>query len=362
MRILIDSHVFDGGFQGTRTYLEGLYTHLTHHTDIDFYFAAENLPRLKAVFGEAPNIHYVSLSSSNKWKRLAVEFPRIIRENQIDYAHYQYISPLVKNCRQIVTVHDLLFMDLPQYFPLSYRLPKRILFRRSAKSADILLTVSEYSRESIARNFGIDSNRIHITYNSILPSDMAGNAVDIKSKYGFDKYLLIVSRIEPRKNHYALLKAYYELNLWKKGYHLVMIGSKDLAYKQFFSYLDGFDAEARDMVHIMQVPFADLVAFYKGASLFVFPSYGEGFGIPPLEALAYGCPLLCSSATAMSEFELPGSISFVPSDVEELKQKIQAQLDHSMCLDDVRERVFHKYNWQGISDSFYEMLISQDNK
>lgn len=359
MRILVDAHVFDGSFQGTRTYLEGLYTHMTHHTDIDFFFAAQNLSRLKAVFGEASNIHYVSLSSSNKWKRLATEFPRIIKDNQIDYAHYQYISPLKKTCSEIVTVHDLLFMDLPQYFPLSYRLPKRVLFRRSALKADILLTVSDYSKESIARNFGIDKDRIHLTYNSILPADMTGNVVDIKSKYGFDKYILIVSRIEPRKNHYSLLRAYYELGLWKSGYHLVMIGSKDLAYEEFFSYMSGIEAKAREMVHILQVPFADLVAFYQGASLFVFPSYGEGFGIPPLEALAYGCPLLCSDATAMAEFGFPDAITFSPSDVDELKQKMMAQLDHPVCLDDVREKVFDKYNWQSISDSFYEILMSQ---
>ena len=138
-----------------------------------------------------------------------------------------------------------------------------------------------------------------------------------------------------------------------------MIGTKDIAYKDLFSYMDGLDVKEKEMIHMMQVPFVDLVSFYKNASLFVFPSSAEGFGIPPLEALAYGCPLLSSDATAMAEFGFPDSITFAPSDVEELKQKIMSQLNKPICLDAVRRKVLDKYNWQNISDSFYELLMSR---
>ena len=360
MKLLVDLHVFDGAFQGSRTYLEGLYTHMTQFKDIEFYFAAQNLANLQAVFGVADNIHYVQLLSSNKWKRLAFEFPRIVKENNIDYAHYQYISPLFKCCKEIVTLHDLLFIDYPQYFTLSYSLPKKLLFRRSAKRANVLLTVSEYSKKSIMKNFGIDSNNIYITYNSILPIEGVGQNVNISKKYGFDKYILTVSRIEPRKNHLSLLKAYNELKLWEKGYHLVMVGKKDLAYHDLFTYLDGLEQTAKEKVHMIQVPFADLVALYKQATLFVFPSFGEGFGIPPLEALAYGNTLLCSNTTAMEEFGLPSDIMFSPSDLDELKQKMVKLLTNPIDLSTVRQRVFEKYNWQKIADGFHETLMMKN--
>ena len=96
MRLFVDCHVFDGKFQGTRTYLQGIYTNLVNHKDVDFYFAAQNLDNLRTVFGDAENIHYVQLSNGGGLKRLFVEIPQIIKEYQIDYAHYQYISPWKK--------------------------------------------------------------------------------------------------------------------------------------------------------------------------------------------------------------------------------------------------------------------------
>lgn len=361
MRLLVDAHVFDGRFQGTRTYLEGLYTHLTQHKDIDFFFASTKEEKLKDVFGEADNIYYVHLNGEGRLKRLAIEFPKIIEENKINYAHFQYISPLFKMCREIVTVHDLLFMDFPQYFPAKYKAKNEFFFRRSAKRADMLLTVSEFSKDEIVRHFGIDDKDIQITYNSILPTTEITDDIDLNKKYGLGKYILTVSRIEPRKNHLALLKAFVELGLSDRGYQLVMVGGKDLEYEDFFEYFDGLTEYLKQSILFLQVPFSDLVALYRHASLFVFPSYGEGFGIPPIEAIAYGCPLLCSNATAMAEFELPDEITFRPDDIEELKEKMLMQLEHPLDVSAYSGRILSKYDWQQIADGFYDVLIKDWN-
>lgn len=356
MKLLVDAHVFDGKYQGTRTYLEGLYTHLTQHDDIDFYFAAQYEDRLKSVFGESDNIHYVHLSSGNRLKRLAFEYPQVIKEYRIDYAHFQYISPLFKTCKEIVTVHDLLFMDFPEYFPSLYKIKNEFLFKKSAKRADLLLTVSEFSRDEIVRHFGISKDRIHIIYNSILPDSNSSGDIDLKSLYGLDKFILTVSRLEPRKNHISLMKAFFELGLMDKGYKLVMIGSKDLQNKELFEYYEKLPDNQKEKVLFLQVPFSHLVELYKHAALFVFPSYGEGFGIPPIEAIAYGCPLLCSNATAMSEFELPNEIMFNPSDLDELKKKMTEQLVRPFSNKCYRNTIMMKYNWQNIADSYYSIL------
>ena len=145
IKLLIDAHVFDGKYQGTRTYIQGIYSAMITHKDIEFYFAAQNVSRLKSIFGIAENIHYIRLDATNSIWRLAWEYPRIIKKYKIDYAHFQYICPLIKCCKEIVTIHDLLFLDFPKYFPLSYRIKNRTLFMYSAKRADLLLTVSEYS-------------------------------------------------------------------------------------------------------------------------------------------------------------------------------------------------------------------------
>lgn len=362
MRLLVDAHVFDGRFQGTRTYLEGLYTHLTQHKDIDFFFASTKEEKLKDVFGEADNIHYVHLNGEGRLKRLAIEFPHIIEEKKIDYAHFQYISPLFKTCREIVTLHDLLFMDFPQFFPAKYKAKNEFFFRRSAKRADVLLTVSEFSKDEIVRHFGINAEEIQLTYNSILPATEITDDVDLNKKYGLGKYILTVSRIEPRKNHLALLKAFVELGLADRGYQLVMVGGKDLEYEDFFEYFDGLAEYLKQSILFLQVPFSDLVALYRHASMFVFPSYGEGFGIPPIEAIAYGCPLLCSNATAMAEFGLPEEITFKPDDLEELKEKMSKQLERPLDVLTYSCRVLSKYDWHQIADGFYDILMEDWNR
>lgn len=355
IRLLVDCHVLDGKFQGTRTYIQGLYQEMIKHKNIDFYFAAQNTDLLARVFGKADNIHYIKLESSGSIKRLALEFPKIIKKFDIDYAHFQYISPLVKKCKEIVTIHDLLFMDYPQYFPFTYRIKNKLLFERSAIKADILLTVSEFSKEEIMRHFGIGGDRISVTPNAVLPIEDSANLPNIYNKVGSEKYILTVGRIEPRKNFLILLRAFIELGLNKDGYKLVIIGAADLDYVEYTNYYKSMSVEEKDAVVMDVATFPELVSFYKHASLFVFPSLAEGFGIPPLEAIEYDCPLLCSNATAMSEFGLPDKYLFDPNDIDELKTKICKMLRESKCRIG-NDKIRTKFSWKKSSEVFYEIL------
>ena len=360
MRLLVDAHVFDRKFQGVRTYLEGFFLHMIKYRNIDFYFAANHEERLREVFGDAENIHYVHLSNRPQIVRLLIDFPRIIKQYKIDYAHFQYITPLVKRCKEIVNIHDLLFVDYPQYFPLSFRLKFKYLFKRSAKRADLVLTLSEFSFDSLVRNFGINKDKIYITPIGVLPELTDVDYQKIKEKYSLEKYILFVSRVEPRKNHLILLKAFEELELSKKGYKLVFVGGKDLGYKSFFDYLNSLPEQEQNNILMMHVPFNELLALYHGANLFVFPSLGEGFGIPPIEAVAYGCPLLCSNAPAMSEFGLPDEITFSPNNLEELKTKIMKQLSNPMPQSKYKEKIMNQYDWENIVDKYYKELIKRN--
>lgn len=360
IRLLVDCHVFDGKFQGTRTYIQGLYKEMVKHRDIDFFFAAQNTDLLARVFGHADNIHYLTLESSGSIKRLALEFPKLIKKYDIDYAHFQYISPLVKQCKEIVTIHDLLFLDNPQYFPFTYKIKNKLLFERSARKADILLTVSEFSKEEIIRHFGIDGDRISVTPNAVLPIEDGTDLPDIYNKVGSEKFILTVGRIEPRKNFLILLRAFIELGLHKDGYKLVIIGAADLDYVEYNNYYNALSVEEKDAVVMDVATFPELVSLYKHASLFVFPSLAEGFGIPPLEAIEYGCPLLCSNATAMSEFGLPDQYMFNPNDIDELKIKIKELLKRQGNIinpDIIRER----FNWRKSADVLYEKIDTSGN-
>lgn len=358
IKVFVDAHVFDGAFQGTTTYLAGLYTHLVKQEDFEITLAAHEPGRLKLVFTD-PRFRFVKLESPSKYKRLAFEIPALLKAGKYDYAHFQYITPFRKPCRYINTIHDILFIDFPQYFPFAYRFTKKHIFRLSAWRSDLICTVSDYSREALIRHFGIRENRLLLTPNAVEPP--AEPVADVKQRYGLDKYILFVSRMEPRKNHYLMLKSFVELALFGKGYQLVFIGRKeDVRTDNYHTYYQSIPEAAKEAVlHLENISPAELNSFYRNAELFVYPSLAEGFGIPPLEAAIMGCKVLCSNQTAMSDFDFFGPYLFDPNNPEELKLKIQSILeDENYPYAEIRAAVLNRYNWSRISADFAARLRS----
>ena len=331
IKLFVDAHVFDDPLQGSRTYLKGLYKELIRCSpDITFYFGSYYIENLKSEFGTYENTRYVKYITRNKYIRLTFEIPFIILKNHINISHFQYITPIFRFCEEILTIHDVLFLDFPDLFPPGYRFRNKILFRRSARKADFLLTVSEYSRQRISEHFNIGINKIHVVPNGIADEyfDYSRELPDVKVKYGLDRYILFVSRIEPRKNHILLLKAFTELELWKAGYKLLFIGSRALHSELFENYLDGLPEQIRKSVILIDNSYGnELISFYRNCSLSVYPSLAEGFGIPPLEAAASKVPVLCANTTAMRDFKFLRDGLFNPESVSELKEKIVMSLN-----------------------------------
>lgn len=359
MNLLVDCHCFDFGIsQGITTYIQGLYQILPSLAiDIDFYFVAADVEKLRSIFGEGNNIHYVSLTSKNRIHRLIFEIPNIVKKYNIDVAHFQYISPIIKNCKTIVTLHDILFVDFPKYFPFNYRISKAFLFKLSAKRADLLCTVSNYSRKRISFHYGIEENKIIITPNAISHDfiSIQGN----KPHYFPDKYLLYVSRIEPRKNHIALVKAFERLNLAEKGYSLIFVGKETVETPELHKYIDNLNEKDKAAVRVIsQVSFSELKLWYKYASLFIYSTLAEGFGIPPLEAGATGIPVICNNSTAMADFSFFGDNLIDISDDKILDNRIIEILfnDCKMNLREISNEIYNRYSWNTITNEFNMQL------
>ena len=364
MKLLIDAHIFDEKFQGTRSYLKGLYSSLIPIAkDWNFYFIANDIENLENEFGKSSNVYYLKFTSQNKYYRLLVDLPYIVKKNNIQIAHFQYITPFIKNCKNVVTIHDILFKEerFKKYFPLKYRVLNNFLFKRSVKNADVLLTVSEYSKQKIAENYKLPEQNIFVTTNAIL-DDSKYVDTDIKKKYKLEKYILYVSRIEPRKNHISLLKAYTELELWKQGYKLVFIGVEDIVSIELNKYKKANEQLLKNNVIWLEgINYTELKAFYKACDLFVFPSIAEGFGIPPLEAISMSRKVICSSATAMKDFELPESLTFNPYDLKELKYKIKYALETDLSdeISKIKAKFQTKYNWTSVAKYFYQVISKE---
>ena len=366
MRLLVDCHCFDTGeTQGLNTYIRFLYQSMIKVADdITFVFAAQNLPNIKRLFGHGKNIEYVRLGSHSRLYRLMYEYPRIIQKHRIDVAHFQYISPWVSNCKTIVTVHDILFEDYPNFFPLSYRLSRHFLFKNSAKKADLLLTVSDYSRKRISDVYRIPEKDIHITHNGVntdfLKADSESCAEYIRKTFGIDRYILYVSRFEPRKKQVTLLQAYKDLRLDQQGFELVLIGIQSIPDPLFNQVYEECSEELKSHIHILNhVPYQELLKWYAAASLFVYPSEAEGFGIPPLEAGACGVPVICNNKTAMEDFRFFGDTLISTDNPETLNERMLTLLEHGKNpekLEKVRKDIFSNYSWDVIARNYLQLL------
>lgn len=365
IRIFLDAHTFDGEFQGSRTFIKELYNLLSQKDGIELYIAAHDVENLKQYFPAAKNIVFVKLKNRSSILRLLFDIPAALKKYQVQYAHFQYIVPLVKNCRFIVTTHDVLFNEYPKEFSMWYRLSKNLLYKFAAKKADVLTTGSSYSNQSIQKYLGIPEKKVNLLRLGISPiffkpynKQEAKNY--IRSKYGFDKYLLFVSRREPRKNHKLLLQAFLSLKLYEQDYRLVFIGHESIKTPSFDAQYDALSPTIKAfIVFIDKAADDELMAFYKAASVFIYPSKAEGFGLPPLEAAALKIPVLCSNASSLNDFSFFGKNHIDPNNYDEFKKilldTILQQPDEAF-LNTVAETIQKKYCWHNTAEQFYQLI------
>jgi len=365
-KIFIDGHSFDTQFQGTTSYLIGLYSELLkNHQDIELYIGAKTPHKAKKFFENFSNVFFIKYKSSSSLTRIFFEIPKIINQNKFDYAHFQYIIPFrrKKDCKYLVTIHDILFEDFKEYFPFFYRMIRKVLFKYSALNADKIFTVSEYSKSRLVELYNIKSDKIFITHNGInehflnFKTGKKESSDYIFEKYGIKKYLLYVSRIEPRKNHLELANLLLKNN-FNDNFNLVFIGSNSLNpnfhkkinelnqnKNRFLFWLEGIDTK-------------DLLHFYNASEAFIFPSVAEGFGIPPLEAGILNIPVLCSNSTAMSDFDFFEPYFFDPFNQKEFESKLIEFIKNHKNVDtnSIKNSIIKKYSWKKSSYVFFHQL------
>ncbi|WP_411893951.1 glycosyltransferase family 4 protein [Winogradskyella sp. A2] len=371
VRLLVDAHTFDENHQGIRTFLKGIYSTVTinNSNNLEIYLAANNIDNLKKEFKDQSNFKFIKLKYRNKYIRLLYELPKIITMYRFDYIHFNYYLPffLNKKCKYIVTIHDVLFIDFPRYFPIKYRIINSFLFKRSAQKADILTTVSKYSADRIKKNFNLGNKKITVLPNAIGDNFKAlRNKSDdkdyIKEKYGIDEFIIYVSRIEPRKNHFRLIKAYQKLKLWQNNICLVLIGKKSFKDDRLDHLIEKVNFESKGSVlEFNNVSNEDLVVFYNAAKLAVFPSLCEGFGIPPIESGALQTPTICSNSSAMKDFSFFEDNLFDARNEETIKTKIKESInkEHApVFLKKISDEIRKKYNWENTANGLINLVLN----
>lgn len=361
IKIFVDCHVFDKGFQGTRTYIQGLYLELIKDNTKHFIFAANDIENLKSIFGDQKNLLYSKYYFKNSIVRLLIEIPYLIKKHKANFAHFQYRVAPLKLCKYIVTTHDVLFQDYPEYFPKLNRIQSYLTYKFSANIADIVFTVSEYSKERIEKHLDVKKT-------TVMPNGVDGSfykeynkkeiQTQIEKEFGVSNYLLCVSRWEPRKNQHLLLKLFINLNLFQ-NYFLVFIGDTTFTNEAFVTiYNDSSEKVKSKIVFLEKVEFETFQNLIRGAELSIYPSIAEGFGIPPLESIAAGTTSITSNATAMSDFDFLIDYSFDPRNEQQFERiLLKAIQEKTMPFDAFKKTIKQKYNWS-LSAAIYKDTIN----
>ena len=268
----------------------------------------------------------------------------------------------------VVTVYDLFMYKAYPFNRKSKVFLARYFNRMAIKRADAVITISKFSKQEIVDTFNISAEKVHVLYcgpGHVNPELNAGKDL-LRKKYDLvNDYILFVSTIEPRKNLLSLVKAFEILkDRYAIGEALVVVGKKGWDYQATLKYIAS--SPCRSCIHLLGfVPDSDLGCFYRNASLFVYPSFMEGFGIPPLEAMQCGCPTLASNTASLPEVLRYPEMMFDPQDVDQISERCIQILRDPVCRkENIKKGIQNteRFSWQKSARqmiSIYSSLIGE---
>ena len=267
----------------------------------------------------------------------------------------EHLLPRLKGARTVLTVHDLIFLLFPEYhLPLNRWFLNRFM-PLFVRRADAIIAVSQCTRDDLIRYYAAPSEKITVVYEGVDARFQTVTDPDalaqVRVRYGLpERFILYVGTIEPRKNLNTLLEAFARLKVRSTtcDLGLVIVGRKGWLYEGFFRRLHELGLKG-EVIFPGFVPDEDLPAIYSAAALFVFPSLYEGFGLPPLEAMACGTPVIASNASSLPEVVGEAGILIDLHDVGGLIEAMERVLMDEPLLSEMRARGLERargFTWE----------------
>lgn len=327
MLVAVDAHAIGRHLTGNEVYVRNLLDNLPALDEEARFIAYVSVGEARAYPPRAGcRVRHVA---ANPFLRLGADLSMKLRRDRPALVHVQYTAPLACPVPVVVTVHDVSFVEYPEYFPRYRAVQLRWTVRHTVEAAARVLTGTEFSRASILRAYPqLDPGKVAVVPNAAAPGfrpiSRAAAAAWVRERFGLAApFILTVGDLQPRKNHAGLIEGFARLlrGCPKLPHDLVLAGKdtwfagrvRDAARRSGFAGRIRFTGFVTD---------DDLVHLYNAADLFVFPSFYEGFGLPLLEAMACARAVACSSTSAMPEVADGAAILFDPYDSGEIARAL----------------------------------------
>jgi glycosyltransferase involved in cell wall biosynthesis len=365
MRLAVDAHAIGRHLTGNEVYIRSLLNALAsqdRESDLIAYVCSDAARRALS-----PRIEtrYVS---RDPFVRLGLDLTAKVLRDQPDLLHVQYTSPLFCPVPVVVSVHDVSYLEHPEYFRRERAWQLKLTVARTVRRAAKILTVSEFSRASILKAYGsIEEDKVAVVPNAAAPEfrpisrDAAAAAV--RGSFGVNgPFLLSVGDLLPRKNQIGLIRAFSRLlRAYPQFAHNLVLAGKETWFAHHVREAARASGLADRIQFLGFVSDRELLQLYNACDVFVFPSYYEGFGMPALEAMACGRAVVCSSTSALPEVVDGAALLFDPYSVDEM---VRAMAD--LLLDaELRARMERlglqraaHFSWQNAAQTTLEVYHS----
>lgn len=336
MRIAINAQLLNYPDFGVKIYLQNLIEQLQQNDKANQY-------------------SFLSDNKQNKlWEHLIL--PGIINRGKYGLFHSpDHILPLLPiKCKKMITVHDLAFIRLPKAFSLKKRAYKNLMAKYSIIRSDMIIADSNNTKNDIMDIFKIKENKVRVVYLAAgakyVPVNDKNKILEIKQKYKIDRpYILFVGTLEPRKNILNVINSFsLAADKYKIEHDLILAGKRGWLYEPIYGLIK--DSKYKERIRILDNISADeLPAIYSEADLFVYPSLYEGFGLPPLEAMACGVPVITSNNSSLPEVVGDAAIKIDPKDIEQIAYETARVLNSNEIRDSLSKKGLERaklFSWE----------------
>jgi len=258
--------------------------------------------------------------------------------------HYlPFFTPLPS----VVSILDVSYLEYPKLFKRRDLYQLKLWGGYSLRKSKKVITISHSSKDGIIKAYGIFSDKVIVAYPGLAEKKNIKSMEDIERKYGVKgKYILFVGTLQPRKNISRLIEAFSKLS--DKDLTLVVVGKKGWMYEEILSSPKEFGVSNR-VLFLDTVGDEDLPTFYKNAQFFILPSLYEGFGLPVLEAMQYGCPVIISNVSSLPEAGGDAAMYVDPEDASDITEKMEKLLKDSSLKEDLIKKGYDqvkKFSWE----------------